>query len=223
MRSQPTELPTFPPEAARLFAARSFFALIALLLVATGCGPASLGDRLAGRWVGAPDSATERELRTPSVLTKSTPAAASVAEEATASDGESPEEKEDGLGPTDLEAFEFQITLDFAPGGKLTMWRGQQQEPIDGSWRIESQNGQRAVLEITDQPPIAATEKPDENAGAERPAGQQRRFEITMEPEDAGFTLREEGADPLFGWLYFRRESAAGGPRQEPQPPAPSP
>ncbi|MEM9185534.1 MAG: hypothetical protein AAGB00_03465 [Planctomycetota bacterium] len=171
----------------------------------TGCGTAPLEQQLLGEWVGSPDSAAARESRTPSKLTQLTGRATDGAnaagekaaeEEITAAadpvNAESPHPA--AAEATDLDAFDFRITLNLRPRGELRMSLSGG-AALAGSWQVLVQEGATGVLELVSKP--------------EGAVAQQRRFEVAMDPNGAGFTLREEGADPRFGWLYFRRPEAA--------------
>lgn len=171
--------------------------IVALVLLAiAGCGRESLEQKLVGQWIGSPDTAAAREKRNPSALTRATLANAAApeaeaAEEAEADDSEATSKQPANARPTDIEAFAFEVTLNFARGGKVEMWLDNEREKLAGKWLVISEASDRAVIEIINE---ANNGKPE-----------QRRFELFTEEDDKGFTLREEGADPQFGWLYFRR------------------
>ncbi|MEM6798579.1 MAG: hypothetical protein AAF589_03615 [Planctomycetota bacterium] len=171
--------------------ARIAVTLAVLAAACSGCGTAAISERLVGAWVGEPD-ATAGEVIRPTA----------------APDGE--EEAEPPAEPTDLEAFDFRITLEFAPRGSVVMWLNDKQKRIDGSWQVLSVEGDRAQIEFTDQPPRATENdgKPDARKDAKEPEAPkltQRRFELRMDPDEDRFTLQEEGADKRFGRLVFRR------------------
>lgn len=90
---------------------------------------------------------------------------------------------------TDLEAFQFRIMLDLAAAGGLEMTLDGVRK-LKGRWRVVSRFGDRAVIELATA-----------GSGGE----EQRRFDLRLGPGAEWFTLREEGADPQFGQLYFRR------------------
>lgn len=160
--------------------------LLSCLLVAAcvGCSVDSLPQQLEGRWVGKPDSFADREARTPSVLSTLSPsAAADGAKDAPA---------------TELERYQFEVMLDLRADGELAMAlnQGGVDRQLAGTWQVISRVGNTATLELTQ----AASADSDTV---------QRRFTLTLEPGGDGFTLREEGAEREFGWLYFRREGGA--------------
>ncbi len=108
---------------------------------------------------------------------------------------------------TDLETHDFVVTLDFQRLGKVRMELNGEQ-PIGGTWRVLSTDVGVSLIEIVDQPPSAAapTDQPaTDRAAAVSAAPVKRRFALKWNQEGDGFTLREEGADPRFGWLYFQR------------------
>lgn len=167
-----------------------------------------------GRWVGGPDSMAERDRRVPSPVSDSPQEAPATGEEQVANleSGQSPSQTQPIAGSqkspknsasqtdaeaTDLESFDFRLTLEFAEGGQLEMHKGENQQPLSGTWQVLSRTGNRAQLEI------AASRGGEVSKESKL---EQRRFELVLEPGANGFTLREEGADPKFGWLYFERQ-----------------
>lgn len=212
--------PTLAPPASLLCHRPQYLlSLLLLLLCVTGCGTTAMEEQLLGTWVGRPDSAAEREVRVPSpVSLQQDPSA--VAQQTVdpaepvstkTSEGEKPDPNR-----TDLEAFDFRITLRFATGGEVEMWVGDKQDQLNGTWHLLSEEGSRAQIEIAAErldemqpPPQQLAKSGDKNAveaSKVEPPKEQRRFELLMEPEAHGFTLREVGADPRFGWLYFERQ-----------------
>ncbi|MEN1679053.1 MAG: hypothetical protein AAGJ46_05640 [Planctomycetota bacterium] len=148
-----------------------------------------MGVQLLGEWEGVPDTAELRAER-----------AALAAETAVVSP---PAENTEA---TDLEAFALRIAIDFSPDGQLEMALNEASK-LAGRWRVVSQFGDRAVVELA----VNADGEGNESLG-----GEQRRFDLRMGPDSAWFTLREEGADPMFGQLLFRRGTS------KPAPAAPS-
>lgn len=182
-----------------------FFPLLLVAIVANvvGCGAGPLEQQLVGRWVGKPDSMAGREKRVPSPITEADEATTSDDNQAVSSqeNGGQAEEPAKTNESTDLETFDFRLTLDFGPEGMIEMWKEERQELLSGTWQVLSQTGNRANIEIA-----VKREADRESEQQPEPILEQRRFELVLEPEATGFTLREEGADPKFGWLYFERQ-----------------
>ncbi|MEM6329489.1 MAG: hypothetical protein AAF790_04480 [Planctomycetota bacterium] len=181
-------------------------------LAAAGCGASAVSQRLEGVWVGRPDPEAG-VVKRPSAA----PGADATRGEANPSDTR-PGDAAAGLsGRTDLEAFDFEITLDFARRGVVTMWLDGGQR-IDGSWKVLSVDGGVALIELTDRPPESPADKaakkraaaegaPAAPPAAEQPKRTQRRFELRLDPERDRFTLQEEGADRRFGRLLFEKRA----------------
>ena len=158
------------------------FVVLLLPIAIAGCdGPMSMTQRLEGEWQGRPETAKER-----------------VAREWPRPPGE---EEADALElelqginsqPTDLESQpEFEVGLQLNFDGTATLSLNEEDE-LKGRWRLLTSEGSRALIEI-------AVERSE-------PKGQElRRFEIEFIEETESFTLREEGADKLFGRLLFVR------------------
>ncbi|TWT94785.1 hypothetical protein Pla108_36340 [Botrimarina colliarenosi] len=161
--------------------------LLLLFAAATtlGCGGSlSLPQRLAGDWVGRPESAAERTTREwpTGDLDPDDPEIAAAAA---------------ATPPTDLEAFaDVRVELRLGDSGdaRLTLAGG---EPLVGKWKATSVEGRRALLEIG-----------VERTGDEEPTLESRRFDIELLPRGEGFVLREQGADRRFGRLLFLRPGA---------------
>ncbi len=154
-----------------------------------GCGPQSVSERLLGTWVGAPDPAAGKIDRPV--------AAVQLEDEKPVDAGQST--------PTDLEAFQFRITIQFAKNGAATMWLDDSSR-IEGSWQVLSVDRDIVQLELTDGPPQLRREKGDSTEPIDSPAQrEQRRFELEFDTEQEAFTLKEEGADKRFGRLLFKR------------------
>lgn len=163
---------------------------VALALGLAGCdGALSISQRLAGEWVGRPETIAERTLREwPGRLVDDTiddqhpEVAAAIAE----------------APPTDLELYapEVEVTLELREDGVARMAMAGEQ-PLEGRWSLTPVEGRRAQLEIQVPKPPAAE---GEEAGSMR-----RRYEIVMLREGEGFVLREQGADRRYGRLIFER------------------
>jgi len=104
---------------------------------------------------------------------------------------------------TDLEGVEVAIELNFLEGGKVEMSR-EGGESYRGVWRvIERIPPKGAEIEIS------RLADDDSNAQGEEPKiAEKRRFtlEFQNDGQTPGFLLKEKGADPQFGQLYFRKQ-----------------
>ncbi|TWT85879.1 hypothetical protein Pla123a_06860 [Posidoniimonas polymericola] len=172
--------------------------LLLVLVTATGCGPASPSQVLLGKWEGSPDSLAAKRDRNPiptasGYTPSSGPQTASAQEEQTAG-------KLAKLQPsetTDLEAFDFRVGLEFKPQNQVVMTLNGG-ATIDGTWKVLSTDVGVSQIELIDGVPA-------EGAAAEQPDLMKRRYLLELDEAGDAFTLREEGVDPRFGWLYFRR------------------
>lgn len=160
-----------------------------LVLATTGCGSGTV-DGLVGRWEGRPDSAVAFQARQAAL-----PAAAAPGEKTEAPSAETPPIPSSPPFPdvTELEQYNVRVVLDFVRGGSMTMWLDDGRDRLAGRWKLSDVDGRQAILHIV--------ARPDDN----RQPAQRRRFELQWDQDGTGFTLREEGADPQLGWLYFRR------------------
>jgi hypothetical protein len=177
---------------------------LSLLLPLAGCGPVGTSKQLLGKWEGRPDTFAAQAQRDP-IPTAPGYRAPAPPQGAAVSASKAPAGQVAPLQvsqTTDLESHDFVVTLDFQRQGRVRMELNGAQ-PIEGAWRVLSTDVGVSVIEIVDQPPSVApqADQPD----TDRPAAVKRRFALKWNNEADGFTLREEGADPRFGWLYFKR------------------
>ncbi len=177
---------------ARRDAVRGAGAMLAACLVAlatwaaSGCGgPAGTG--LVGRWEGRPESAEAFQTR------HATPPAAANPDDQTKVAVARAMASPPFPDPTELEQYNVRVVLDLAGDGSLTMWLDDGRDRRAGRWTATPVDERQTILQVATQPD-------DDRQPAER-----RRFELRWDPDHDGFTLREEGADPQLGWLYFRR------------------
>ena len=159
---------------------RSLLGIVLAAAGLVGCdGPLTLSQRLEGKWVGRPETATER-------VTREWPTGQPDA------DAPADPELERALRetpPTDLEAFgNVAVSMRLSLGGQaeLTLGGGTQ----SGVWSVEAGEGARAVLDLAVSP----------SGGAE---GRVRRRYVVDFVDTGGFTLSEQGADRRFGRLLF--------------------
>lgn len=171
--------------------------LIASLAVAGCDGTLTYGQRLAGEWVGRPETASERTVREwpTRAIDPDDPEIAEAAAAAPA---------------TDLEAFAgVAVRMKFSESGEAEMSLVGD-VPLKGLWSVTPLEGRRGILEIE-------TLADDDGLGAVR-----RRFEVEFLREGEGFVLREQGADRRFGRLLFQRPGAAtvAATKDKPKPTA---
>ncbi len=170
---------------------RSFALCLAALVVATsGCGRVTTTQRLAGKWIGRPETAAQRaERQSPKpLLTPSEELARKEMVGEPIDDANAPE-------PSDLEAFDVQISLTLHLDGAAEMGYADAQ-PIAGTWRVLSNEAGEIALQITALRPTP---------GADLPQREQRRFLAELIEDDRALVMHEEGADPQFGSLRFER------------------
>ncbi|MCA9239174.1 MAG: hypothetical protein KDA37_03190 [Planctomycetales bacterium] len=178
------------------------FCCLVLPLLTVGCGPQTPSQRLVGEWVGRPDTFAAQKQRNP-IPTAAGREAEAKSQANRPAKPTAAEEKLSRLQPsesTDLEAYDFSISLDFLPDGKVEMALTGQ-PPLSGQWRVLSTDVGVSRLEIV---PAAS---PDDPAGDQPTELEPTRrvFTVRFDKSGDGFTLREEGADIRFGWLYFQR------------------
>ena len=163
-----------------------------------GCGPATTPQLLLGKWEGRPDSLAAKRERNP-IPTAPGYQTRHEAQPVSA-DEQQAAEKLAALQPserTDLEAFDFTVMLEFLPKNQVVMsLNGEQQ--IRGSWKVLSTDVGVSQIELVDG-------VPSENEDDAQDDLTKRRFLLELNAAGDAFTLREEGVDPRFGWLYFRR------------------
>lgn len=163
-----------------------------------GC-QSSVESQLVGSWRGTPDSAAAAAAR-------DSKAKAAANKDSGAGPADAPlveDDPETEQQPTDLEAVDVTIDLTFDDEGAVAMSRVGG-ETYNGVWRvIERIPPQGAEIEISRLADGAKAE--GEEAKPKIP--EKRRFTIEFEKdgENEGFLLKEKGADPQFGRLYFRR------------------
>ncbi len=155
------------------------------ITILTGCSDAALQSSLVGKWRGKPETSAARGEREQARLV--------ALQQAAGIEGEGAAEKPMPLPPTDLEQFDFEITMDLASDGTAKMSLGGADER-KGTWRIVATDPNGATLEL------ALPEEPQADPI-------RRRFELRFTSEErTQFTLREEGADPQFGRILFESE-----------------
>lgn len=167
------------------------------ILLLVGCGPGSVSHRLEGRWVGQPDTFAAQRQRSPIPTAKGY----QPTQDQGGADGDTVARIE-ALQPqqeTDLEAFDFQIALDFHADGQVEMLLNGGR-PMRGHWEVLSTDVGISRLEIA-VPQAPGAGKPTQTV--------KRRYSLKMNTKGDAFTLREEGVDPRFGWLYFTRAESA--------------
>jgi hypothetical protein len=171
-----------------------------LLLNVAGC-QASVESQLVGKWRGTPDSrqgAAERKAK----LAGTTPAD-DAENGAAVMVADNPEAE---ARRTDLEGVDVAIDLEFGDDGKIDMTRVGG-ESYRGVWRvierIPPHGAEIEISRLAEGPQQAQAEAGDD----EPKIAEKRRFTIEFQKdgETDGFLLKEKGADPQFGRLYFRR------------------
>lgn len=176
--------------------------LLIAALLSVGCGPTTVSQKLVGKWEGRPDTFAALRQRDPIPTApghEPRPDAKPVVESALA-------EKVARLQPsekTDLESFDFVVTFDFHADGTVDMLLNGAEKKT-GSWRVLSTDVGVSRLELTDSVPDEP--RPGEPGTTDQPITK-RRFSLKFNEDADGFTLREEGVAPLFGWLYFTKAS----------------
>lgn len=172
-----------------------------LALLANGCGGAlTMSQRLAGEWVGRPETVVDRTVREwpgragGEQVSAETPEVAEAISKAPVSD---------------LEATAPEVVIQMKLGelGKATLSLDGEQ-PLTGRWSLTPLDGRRAQLEIEVE---ASSEAPIEESKSVR-----RRFDLEFFKEGEAFTLREQSADRRFGRLVFRRSGDSGKPAEKP-------
>jgi hypothetical protein len=157
--------------------------LVFAVAIVPGCRQTTT-DRLVGTWQGRPDTAAayrqRQEFATPT----------SSDEEPTPSE---PPAK------TVLEEYDFAITMDLHRDGSATMWRDDGLDRLDGTWKVLESTSHHVRLQL------ATARNADDPTTADSTTAEVRNYRIDFTTDDAEFTLAEEGADPQFGALLFRR------------------
>ena len=173
---------------------QGYFAVVLVLaaVAAVGCQQ-SATQRLVGQWEGSP--APTR----PGGGVQEAPSPAAEATEAT----EAPATTSAAV--TDLESFDIRITLDLDEDGRVRMWREDRRDELTGTWKVLDTLGPTNRLQITANAAPEASSAPGER-------DQLRHFQIEWDESGESFTLVEEGADPQFGFLTFRRLTNANSP-----------
>jgi hypothetical protein len=163
---------------------------LTLLLVSAGCQQTT-ASRLIGTWSGVPDSRQalkEREQAREAKTQEGRPQTdVDVAEELEEEASTAP------APPTDLEALDFAILLKLDAKRQVVMQLAGEAQAYAGTWSIIETRPTGALIEITRLRRTADDKQ------------EKRRFEVVFEgqlPSD-GFRLKESGADPQFGQLYF--------------------
>ncbi len=159
--------------------------LVLLLGLLSGCQPSD-SSRLVGDWVGHPDSAASAAER--SANRGDQAAGAAPQPDATA---------RNSLGATLLEGVEVRVRLTFQREGDVTMELEGEETTLAGVWRV-----------VADLPPNGVEIEISLLKEGEERGTQKRRFLVDFQPDGdtPGFTLREKGADPQFGRLYFTKQ-----------------
>ncbi|QDU87092.1 hypothetical protein Pla175_04470 [Pirellulimonas nuda] len=173
--------------------ARYWLPLVCLVFLGAqlGCGRVTTTQRLAGEWVGRPETAAERTARqSPQALLTPEEEQARRAQR-----GEPTDSAEEPAPQSDLEAYQFEIRLELGVDGTARMSQGGG-APLDGVWRVLSSEAGEIALQVTALRPTT---------GSEHPEREQRRFLAELIEEDRAMVLHEEGADPQFGVLRFER------------------
>lgn len=183
--------------------------LLSAVLATTGCGPTSTAQQLLGEWRGRPDTFAAQRERNPIPSAPGYKPPPPAADAKTVSQTEAAQ-KLQALQPneqTDLEAFDFVVSLDFRSDGAVVMkLDGGQQKT--GVWKVLSTDVGVSIVELTDTvPPKESPQTPQGSDKPPAPPGEltKRRYALKMSDDGDSFTLREEGVDPRFGWLLFKR------------------
>lgn len=160
-----------------------------------GCQQSTTG-RLLGTWRGRPDSAAAADKRSHQLKEKQIQIAGRDQDMSANGDVPSSGQEEGATGRTDLEQYDVAVELDFQRGGRVRMTLIGDDESLEGVWRV-----------VADLPPNAAEIEIGLLAAKGQGVEEKRRFLIEFQEHgDApGFTLREKGADPKFGRLYFAK------------------
>lgn len=167
---------------------RTFVVLLCLSI--TGCYQTH-ADRLVGTWQGEPDSTEAAAARSNKKAELQQVELGGEKKLGSAESKRAPE-------PTDLEAYDVGIKLDFHGDKTVQMSLSDGSEVRQGVWRV-----------VTGLPPSGAEIEISLTADDNAAATEKRRFLVDFEnhSDDAsattGFTLREKGADVKFGRLYF--------------------
>lgn len=176
-----------------------WFSLL-FLLGALGCGPATTSQALIGAWEGRPDTVAAKRARNP---IPTAPGYEELAESDTPAKSTEADDELESLQPSEqtyLEAYDFAVLIEFKANGLVAMQMNGGQL-INGVWRVLSTDVGVSIIEIIDGVPPEDGEEPTEAA---LPLTR-RRFSLELDKGNHGFTLREEGVDPRFGWLHFKR------------------
>lgn len=166
-------------------------------LFASGCGGAlTMSQRLAGEWVGRPETVVDRTVREwpgragGKEVSAETPEVADAIAKAPISD---------------LEATAPEVVVDMKLGelGEATLSLAGEQ-PLTGRWSLTPLDSRRGQLEI------------EVDAATEGSKAVRRRFDLEFFKDGEAFTLREQSADRRFGRLVFRRSGDSGKPAEKP-------
>jgi hypothetical protein len=165
--------------------------LVFPLLYSVGCQQ-SITSRLAGAWIGRPDTAAAAAARSAKLKAnqngESNPVANLPSDDAATAE----------LGKTYLEQHDVTIHMSFAGDKNVRMSLGDGSEPLAGVWRV-----------VSTLPPDGAEIEIslNESEGDQPPRNEKRRFIVDFQQNGAapGFTLIEKGADPQFGRMYFTK------------------
>jgi hypothetical protein len=74
------------------------------------------------------------------------------------------------------------------------MWKNDGQDRLTGNWNVLQSQGHHVRLQLAVDRGFSDDSRPEV-----------RNFELELDDEENGFRLSEEGADPHFGALYFKR------------------
>jgi len=161
--------------------------LIGVLCLMAGCQPTT-ANKLLGEWIGTPDTAHARAEREELRFGANQSATSPISQ--TSETGEAAQGK-----MTDWEQFDISIKFDFVSPERLNMSLADGSQPIVAEWSLLETTPTGCTIEVVAQAEYSS----------EEPV--RRRFRLEFEQQNGslnGFLLREVGADPQLGAMYFR-------------------
>lgn len=159
-------------------------AITLALLSVTGCQQ-RIANELIGKWEGRPDTATEREKRE--------------AEKYEDQQEETAKSDSEGDLPTDWEAYDVAVAIEFVNRTDIKVSLGSEAEPVVGTWSMLQSGPSGCTIEV---------KTPTGEEGAE----ELRRYRLELDQRKDqlhGFMLTEVGADRGLGALYFKRPESS--------------
>jgi len=159
-----------------------------VLIATTGCQQ-RVASKLAGEWVGQPDTADGRSARD----------AEKYGDQSAGQPTDASTKPRDASRVSDWENYDVTVEINFQTGNRLEMSLADGDQPRTGRWTVVSTAPTSCIIEVVTEP---------ENTTKEAPDPVRRRFELLLDERDGecvGFTMTEVGADRLQGAMYFQR------------------